>query len=94
MLCDIVEIYLKNRKEGLKMITDRQENEHEFAFIYRLGEAKSSGTLKMTWKELAAIINKECRAQNEKPWDESAYRKQYQISKAYYNEVFSKWHAE
>ena len=51
-------------------ITDlhRLENENEEQFIFRLGSAKDSGELDMSWEQLAEIINKEFRN------DESEYR--------------------
>ena len=46
----------------------RQENENEEQFIFRIGQAKDSGQLDMSWDEIADVINKEFRS------DESEYR--------------------
>lgn len=65
----------------------RQPNENEFAFIWRLGEAKSNGLLDMTWTDLASIINEECR-EDDLVYGESVYRKQFTTSKLFYDNVF------
>ena len=51
-----------NRKQ-VTIITDlhRLEGENEEQFIFRLGSAKDSGNLDMSWDEIADIINKEFR---------------------------------
>lgn len=65
----------------------RQPGENEYAFIWRLGEAKSNGLLDMTWEDLASIINEECR-EDDLVYGESVYRKQYTTSKLFYDNVF------
>lgn len=66
-------------------ITDlhRLENENEEQFIFRLGSAKDSGTLDMSWEEIAAIINSEFRSDESEYRSEAAYRKPYQQAKRY-----------
>lgn len=76
-------------------ITDlkRKQDESELQYIWRLCSAKDSSTLDMTWSELASILNKELRADDEE-WTESAYRKKYQQAKTFYEEVFSKMESD
>ncbi len=67
-------------------ITDlhRLENENEEQFIFRLGSAKDSGNLDMSWEEIADIINKEFRTDESEYRSEAAYRKPYQQAKRYF----------
>ena len=67
-------------------ITDlhRLENENEEQFIFRLGSAKDSGELDMSWEQLAEIINKEFRSDESEYRSEAAYRKPYQQAKRYF----------
>ena len=76
-------------------ITDlkRKQDESELQYIWRLCSAKDSSTLDMTWSELASVLNKELRADDE-VWTESAYRKKYQQAKTFYEEVFSKMESD
>ncbi|WP_092245124.1 metallophosphoesterase [Lacrimispora sphenoides] len=64
-------------------------DETELQYIWRLGSAKDSGTLDITWPNLTELFNKELRDETE-TWTESAYRKKFQMAKAFYDEVFSK----
>ena len=68
------------------LITDlhRLENENEEQFIFRLGNAKDSGELDMSWEQLAEIINKEFRSDESEYRSEAAYRKPYQQAKRYF----------
>lgn len=68
------------------IITDlhRLENENEEQFIFRLGSAKDSGNLDMSWNEIADIINKEFRTDESEYRSEAAYRKPYQQAKRYF----------
>lgn len=61
----------------------RLENENEEQFIYRLGQAKDSGQLNMSWDELADVINKEFRTDESEYRTEAAYRKPYQAACRY-----------
>ena len=65
--------------------TTRFPGESELKYIIRLGDAKESGLLDMTWSELADILNKELRDPSEY-WTESAYRKKYSLLKQFRNE--------
>ena len=62
----------------------RLENENEEQFIFRLGSAKDSGELDMSWEQLAEIINKEFRNDESEYRSEAAYRKPYQQAKRYF----------
>lgn len=70
----------------MDIITDlkRKENENEEQFIFRLGQAKDSGNLDMSWEELANVINKEFRTDESEYRSEAAYRKPYQQAKRYF----------
>lgn len=68
----------------------RQNGESEEQFIWRLGRAKDSGEIDLSWDEIANIINKEFRSEETDYRNESAYRKPYQQAKRYYEAgVFS-----
>jgi len=62
----------------------RKAGETEWEYIRRLGEAKQSGLIDMTWQELANVLNNNLRKDN--PWTESAYRKKYASMKTVENE--------
>ena len=62
----------------------RQKNETEEQFIWRLGRAKDSGELDMSWEEIADIVNIEFREDEDEYRNESAYRKPYQQAKRFY----------
>lgn len=69
----------------------RRPGENEEQFLWRLGQAKDAGTLDMDWDELAAVINKECRDDEEEYRTGCAYRKPYTSAKRFYEAgVFSK----
>lgn len=56
--------------------------------IWRLGSAKQSGELDLTWADVADILNAEFRP--DEPYQESAYRKQFQMANLFYETVFAK----
>lgn len=64
---------------------NRLENENEEQFIFRLGQAKDSGQLDMSWDEIADVINKEFRADESEYRTESAYRKCYQMAVRFFD---------
>lgn len=70
----------------MNIITDlhRLDNENEEQFIWRLGQAKDSGLVDMSWDELANIINQECRSDESEYRTEAAYRKVYSQAKRFY----------
>lgn len=62
----------------------RLDGENEEQFIFRLGQAKDSGQLDMSWDEIADVINKEFRESEDEYRTEAAYRKPYQQAKRYF----------
>lgn len=61
----------------------KRENENEEEYIWRLGQAKDSGLLDMSWDEIADVLNKEL-GNEDKPYSEAAYRKPYQQAKRFF----------
>lgn len=59
-------------------------NETLEQFIWRLGQAKDSGTLDMNWDDIADIINREI-GNEDMPYSSSAFRKPYQQAKRFYD---------
>ena len=69
----------------------RQENENECQFLWRLGQAKDKGILDMSWQEIADVMNKEFRDDVSEYLSEAAYRKPYQQANRFWNAgAFSK----
>lgn len=60
------------------------DNENLEQFIWRLGNAKDSGELDISWDEMADIINKEI-GQEDMPYSSSAFRKPYQQAKKFFD---------
>lgn len=60
------------------------ESENLEQFIWRLGQAKDSEIIDMSWDELADIINKEI-GNEDMPYTSSAFRKPYQQAKRFYD---------
>lgn len=74
---------------------ERQPNENEEQFIWRLGQAKDSGILDLDWSEIADIINKQFREDESEYRSEAAYRKPYQQAKRFHeNGVFKQYSDE
>lgn len=73
---------------------NKETNESEFQYMWRLCSAKDSGTIDMTWTELAKVLNENLFNDEEDYLGESAYRKKYQSAKLFYDEVFSKMESE
>lgn len=74
---------------------ERQPNENEEQFIWRLGQAKDSGVLDLDWSEIADIINKQFREDESEYRSEAAYRKPYQQAKRFHeNGVFQQYSDE
>ncbi len=69
---------------------EKHENESEEEYLWRLGEAKDSGLLDMTWKDLSELINKEFREDDTLYRTESSYRKRYADAKKFKINVFEK----
>ena len=63
----------------------RKPSEYEEQYIWRLGQAKDSGQLDMEWNDIAMLINKEFRGEDESLYrTEATYRKPYQQSKRFF----------
>lgn len=62
----------------------RLDNENEEKYIWRLGNAKDSGELDLSWEELADIFNKELRNDESEYLTSAAYRKPFQQAKRYF----------
>lgn len=70
----------------------RMDGENEEQFLWRIGQAKDSGTIDMDWNEIADIMNKEFREDESEYRNESAYRKPYQQAKRFFEaNVFDKY---
>lgn len=68
----------------------RYPKEQEQAFLWRVGQAKDSGEIDVTWEQIATYMNGEFRDTEEDYRTESAYRKQYATAKNFYESVFVK----
>ena len=58
------------------------KSENEEKYIWRLGQAKDSGELDMSWDEIADIINKEL-GNEDRPLSEAAYRNVTNMQKGF-----------
>lgn len=67
---------------------NKKNEETELQYIWRICFAKDNGLLDKTWPEIADILNKNLRSEDEY-YTESAYRKKYQQAKMFYDEVFA-----
>lgn len=65
------------------MNLQKLENENIEQYIWRLGQYKDSGTAKISWQEIADLINKEL-GNEDMPYGESVFRKRYQHAKMFY----------
>lgn len=63
---------------------NRLNGENEEQFIWRIGNAKDSGSLDLSWDDIASIINREFREDESEYRTEAAYRKRYQQAKQFY----------
>lgn len=68
--------------------TKKRAGENERQYIWRIGQMVDKGEI-TSWRDIAPIINAECREDESEYRDESAYRKPYQYAKAFYEDVFS-----
>ncbi len=65
-------------------------SENEEQYIWRLGMAKDSGQIDLSWDQIADIINKEL-CNEDRPLSEAAFRKPFQYAKRFYESgVFNK----
>lgn len=63
----------------------RQDEENELQYLWRIGQAKDTGLLDMSWNDIANVMNKEFRDDESEYRAESAYRKVYTNAKNFYN---------
>lgn len=68
----------------------KTDEETRLQYIWRVCFAKDSGVIDITWEEVANILNQSLVQDETEYLGESAYRKQYQQAKMYFEEVFSK----
>ena len=83
---DVITSNDEENEQVVITITDlhRLENETEEAFIWRLGQAKDSGLLDLSWDEIATIINQTFRIDESEYRTEAAYRNCYSRAKRFY----------
>lgn len=62
---------------------NRLDTENEQQYLWRLGQAKDSGSLNIDWNGIADLMNKEF-GDSDKPYSEAAWRKPYQMAKKFY----------
>lgn len=60
------------------------DHENEEQYIWRLGQAKDSGQLDMSWEEIAELVNIMFRDDESEYRSESAYRKIYSYAKKFF----------
>ncbi len=72
------------------MDLNKQKDETTLQYIWRIGDAKDSGSLDMTWEDLTDVLNENLG----QDYNSSTYRKSYRLAKSYYDEVFSKMESE
>lgn len=69
----------------------RLESENEYQYLWRLGQKKDTGSLDLSWDEVAVLMNREFREDESEYRSESAYRKSYTNAKKFYEAgVFNK----
>ena len=68
---------------------NKDVNETEMQYIWRIGRLRETGVLDKTWAELANLFNSQLREPDE-AYTDSAYRKKYSTMRQAYDEVFNK----
>lgn len=68
---------------GIIIELNRLNNESEESYIWRIGQAKDSGILDLSWEQIADLINKNFRNDETEYRTESAYRKVYTQAKRF-----------
>lgn len=66
------------------MVLHKLEHENDEQFIWRICQAKDSGTIDLGWTEVADLLNKELKSDVSEYLNEAAYRKPYQQAKRFY----------
>lgn len=70
-------------------ILQKQSNENESQYIWRIGQSKDMGLIDYTWEELTPILNTQCGISEEDYRGESAWRKRYRVMQQSWDDVFS-----
>ena len=71
-------------KGGAIVDITRNTNENEEQYLFRIGQAKDSGLIDLTWSEIADYVNKEFRIDETEYRTEAAYRKQYNMARKFF----------
>ena len=74
----------------MEQILQKRIDENESQYIWRIGQAKDSGLLNLTWEQLAPMLNVELGIDETEWRGESAWRKKYRVMQQAYDDVFSK----
>lgn len=74
----------------MDQILQKRTDENESQYIWRIGQAKDSGLLNLTWEQLAPRLNLEIGIDETEWRGESAWRKKYRVMQQAYDDVFSK----
>lgn len=71
---------------------EKRANENEEQFLWRIGQSKDSGSLDISWDEIADCMNREFRDDESQYLTSAAYRKPYQYAKRFYEaNVFGRY---
>lgn len=65
-------------------------DENESQYIWRVGQAKDAGLLDVTWEQLSPILNTQLGIDETEWRGESAWRKKYRVMQQAWDDVFSK----
>lgn len=65
-------------------------DENESQYIWRVGQAKDAGLLDATWEQLSPILNTQLGIDETEWRGESAWRKKYRVMQQAWDDVFSK----
>lgn len=74
----------------MDQMLQKRIDENESQYIWRIGQAKDTGLLDITWEELVPILNKELNIDETEWRGESAFRKKYRVMQQAWDDVFSK----
>lgn len=74
----------------MEQMLQKQIDENESQYIWRIGQAKDAGILDLTWGELVPILNRELHIDETEWRGESAWRKKYRVMQQAYDDIFSK----
>lgn len=73
----------------MEQMLQKQIDENESQYIWRIGQAKDAGILDLTWGELVPILNRELHIDKTEWRGESAWRKKYRVMQQAYDDIFS-----